>query len=148
VLAGAATYLGLREMRLREQFHAIPSALASDPPALHARLAALEGMIADHVLWVGRLEVDRECKSVQAALDRLVANEIAAAREQELQVARNLELAEGARLRGLMHVELGDYPTALEDFRESLRLAGAGWEHRERVEKDVLALEAWGKDQK
>ncbi len=148
VLAGGVTYFGLRELRLREQFHAIPAALASEPPALQARLAALEGMITDHRLWAGRLEVERECKSVQLALDRLAAAEIAAARERELQLIRNLELAEGARLRGLMHVELSDYPTALEDFRESLLLAGADWEHRERVERDVLALEAWQKGQK
>jgi tetratricopeptide (TPR) repeat protein len=143
LLGAGVTYLARRELQLREQFQTLAPARDDQPPALEARLAALDEMISEHGYWLGRLEVENERARVRGSLDRIRVDGLAAAREKELEVTRNQELAEAARLRGLMHVELGEYPVAIDEFRESLRLASSDWEHRQRIEADIAALEAW-----
>ena len=56
---------------------------------------------------------------------------------------RRTEMAEAARMRGLMFSERGDFGQALTDFEKALRLASDDWEHRPQVEADVAALRTW-----
>jgi tetratricopeptide (TPR) repeat protein len=139
VLAG----IGWREARVRELYLALPPAPGQSDADLRARLATIEGFVATHRVWHGLLDARGEMHEIQAELEARRAEAAEAERQRQLAITRRLQLAEAARLRGLMRVERGEFEIALEDFRESLELADEDWEHRERVVADVAALEAW-----
>jgi serine/threonine protein kinase len=79
-------------------------------------------------------ELRGRIEGVEASLERSL-------HEAELEKEHAARMAEAARLRGLMNVELGRMEEAVEDFRRCLSLAEADWSHRPRVEADLKAIE-------
>ena len=140
---GAIAGLVYREKYVRDVVRALPPAGGIEDHEIEARLAGLEGVIAQHYVWVGLLDAQHEVQTLRAELERRREKVAEAERQRKLAETRKLELAEAARLRGLMRVELGEFDAALVDFAECLELTGAEWEHRARVQADVAALEAW-----
>ncbi len=145
MLAGCVAWVVHRERGIRDIVRALPpgGGIEASDAQLESRLAGLEGVIDQYHVWVGLLDAKHEVKSRHAEIERRREKVAEAERLREAAEARKLDLAEAARLRGLMRVELGEFDLALADFAESLSLAGEGWEHRTRVQADVAALEAW-----
>jgi hypothetical protein len=145
MFAGCVAWVVHRELGIRDIVRALPpgGGIEASDEQLDSRLAGFEGVIDRYHVWVGLLDAKHEVQSLRAEIERRREKEAEAERLRENAEARKLDLAEAARLRGLMRVELGEFDAALADFAESLSLAGEGWEHRTRVEADVAALEAW-----
>lgn len=142
VSAVVTAFVG-REVRVHRAQGDLPAVVAGDPDSLYRRKAALEDLIAEHRFWSGLVSATSERDELT---QRIAEYEREAARRQravEAEVRRRTEMAEAARMRGLLFAERGQMVQALGDFEEALRLADEDWQHREQVAADVAALRTW-----
>jgi hypothetical protein len=117
---------------------------------MRARLAGINELLGSELAWLSM---------GPALLDRdLLKHDIELAERPVLPVltdrvtpgtdptpgSKNDE-AEEARTRGLQNAEEGHIADAIKDLKHALEAATADWPHRQRVEADVVALEAWQK---
>ena len=141
LLVGGVGSVALRELSLHKKWNELPNAGPVQLPEVRARLAAVEGMIQDHRLWIGLPEALGERDELRGRLEEARLEDERQERQLELEHENSVRMADAARLRGLMNVELGNFEEAVEDFRRGLSLVGEDWEHRERVETDLQAIE-------
>ncbi len=130
----------MREQRLVHEFDALPHATTGDLPSMRSRLDALELFVADTPVWHGAFQALSERTKLRVDVNEL---ETAAQLERERQEAAQREVYERAdvlRRRARMNAEVGDFASALSDYRASLQDAPPEWEHRERVERDIEAI--------
>jgi tetratricopeptide (TPR) repeat protein len=139
-LGGA--YAVLRELRLRAEFQALPSAASGNLPALKRRLADLEEFISRHPLWHGGLQVLAERSELRVQLAILEERERAEREAVESAERERLEAADLCRERGLMRAQAGDARGALEALREAVRYGGPEWPHFQKVSQDISDLES------
>ena len=140
----------LREVRIWSRWKSLPEASRDDLPAMRARLAGINELLGSELAWLSM---------GPALLDRdLLKHDIELAERPVLPVltdrvtpgtdptpgSKNDE-AEEARTRGLQNAEKGHIADAIKDLKHALEAATADWPHRQRVEADVVALEAWQK---
>ena len=140
LLSMAITALVGREYKIREEFDSILVATEASPQTLYQRKEAIEGMIEKHRFWLGLFTATGERDQLR---QRIAEHEREAARRSkasEAERVRRQELADAARMRGLMNSERGNYARALADFEKALYLTDETWEHRAQVEWDAQAL--------
>jgi len=128
-----------RERNLSDVYQQLPVA-GSDLDSVQRRLSAVELFLERHPVWHGSIALlsERSDLRIQAAK---LEDELESERETELfEFADRLEQAELIRQRARMHAQMEDLPAALADFEEALEIAPADWEHRDRVERDVVAI--------
>jgi tetratricopeptide (TPR) repeat protein len=140
VLGGA--WVVLRELRLRAEFAALPTAAPGNEAALERRLADLERFMTAHPIWHGGLSVLNERATLRLELAQIAEAEQERRSAEERAAAERLESADLCRTRGLGLAQSGDLRGALQALREALIYGGADWPPRERVERDVADLEA------
>lgn len=142
LLAGGTGVLVLRELRLAEEFRALPAANEGSTPSLQRRLAELEAFVERNPVWHGALRVLSERSELRVRL-AVLADQVRA-EEQRLEDERKerLATAELCRSRGLQLAQAGDLAGALRAFEEALGHGGDDWEPRERVARDLEDLRA------
>jgi tetratricopeptide (TPR) repeat protein len=138
-LGGSA--VGLRELRLRGEYLALPTSAEGNLESQELRLAAIERFIESHPFWHGSLRVLTERTDLRLKLALAEERERIERHEREQRERERLEAADLCRARGLMHAQSGDLARALESFREALSYGGAEWAAFEQVSRDVSALE-------
>jgi len=141
VLGLGASYLALRELRLRGEYLALPQAAEGSTDALRRRARGLERFVESHPLWHGTLRALGERTDLRLKLALIEERERLAREAKEHSERERLESAELCRARGLMHVQSGDLPRALEAFRQALAYGGPEWSAFEQVSRDARALE-------
>lgn len=136
-----------REVSIQRTYDALPLADEAVAGSMQERRAGLQAMLDDHRVWTGMVSVTQE----RDQLDTRIADherELAAEMRRAAKVAlQRQEMAEAARMRGLMFSERGDFDQALKNFREALERSKPDWEHRAQLEIDIAALEAWKQEQ-
>ncbi len=136
-----------REVSIRRTYDGLPEASLETPSTLHERRAGLQAMLDDYRVWSGMVGVTQE----RDTLDTRIADherEMAAEGRRNARVAvQRQEMAEAARMRGLMHSERGEFDEALVSFQEALERSQPDWEHRAQLQVDIDALEKWQADQ-
>lgn len=133
---------GWREYSLRSEFQALLAGGPLDRAGLVQRLDDLQSFDRRHAVWHGSIAVGQEVGRVYAAIesiDRKTTAELAAA---EAARALRLERAEEARLEGRRLVERGRLHEAVATFERALSLGGAEWDHAERIQRDLDAVQA------
>lgn len=138
--------LAWREWSLSQGFEGIPSAEARDLDSLQRRLAEVDGMIDQNPLWMGAFQAVRERGRLRSRIQRIEFEQREAELAAERAAAERLDRAEEARLLGRRAAARQDYDEALQQFLHALELGGTEWEHREQVQKDVVALQNWKRD--
>ena len=150
IVSTVGTFLVSRELKIRDEFKALPTAQMGDLTSLKTRHDAIAAMLDDYHMWSGawsaRAEMDDLVRSI-ADEERSVAMLQAKQLETETRIK---EEAEAARSRAIVFAERKQYDHALEQFRKSLELCdslpadawdGKPWEQREQVVIDIQALE-------
>lgn len=143
LISALATAGVVREARIRDEMATLPVVCADDPASIAARLAALDELVAEHRLWLGRPAVSSERAQLRIQLDRLEAKAAEQRRAAAEAARERAERAEAARLEGRIACERGEFREALALFRRALALGDPDWSRRPRIEADVRAIEAW-----
>jgi tetratricopeptide (TPR) repeat protein len=143
VLTALLGLLGVREFVIHRAWAKIPDAPYEDPGALRARMASIDALVDQHVFWLGFFAASDERRQLQKQLDGLQERAAERKREATRQLEQRVQLAETARTKGRLATERGDMREALQHFRTALELCTDDWEHRERVQADVEAIESW-----
>lgn len=141
VLGLGASYLALRELRLRGEFVALPQAAGENPEVLRRRLGELERFVESHPLWHGALRALTERTDLRLRIALLEERERTQREAAQRTERERLDAAELCRARGLMHVQSGDAKRGLEALREALAYGGPEWPAFEQVSRDVSVLE-------
>ena len=133
--------MGFREWKIHQQSEALPPADRTDLGSMAQRIQALEGLVEDHTLWLGRSRVDRELAELRDIGDaiREEAAEALVAERQAFEA--RLQRANELRLEGLQAADLGRWAEAQTRFQEALETAPAGWEHGAALRKDIQAIQ-------
>lgn len=149
-VSGAATAILLREVRIWSEWKTLPEASREDLPSMRARLAGLDGLIEKERVWMllPKALIDRDVLRHDIELrERPVLPVLTdvPGKHEETQSGNSYAEAEEARTRGLQNAEKGHVSEALADLRRSLEIAPPDWLHRQRVQADIAALDAWQK---
>ncbi|HED65434.1 MAG TPA: hypothetical protein ENJ09_07750 [Planctomycetes bacterium] len=137
----AALVLGDR--RVRSAHDALPPRREGDLAAMEARLGALDAFIRAHPVWSGALAATKERAALRIAVTELREQE-QERREREARARQeSLEKAESLRFRGRSRADEGKLAEAADFFREALLIAPHDWEARERLERDIRAIEEY-----
>lgn len=142
LLSAAGSGIYAREYKIHEEYKRLTPFDPSSPQSMYQRLGELEDLIDDKRVWAGMMNAVRERDTLQSKVADHERREARRAHEEALEAQAVLERAEASRQRGIMHAEQGEHERALGDFERALKLAPPDWEHRERVEADVRALQA------
>jgi tetratricopeptide (TPR) repeat protein len=135
--------LVMREQRVRERWDALPQAVGGDSVSLAARLDAIEGLLAQEHYWGGVFQAWSERDQLRVQIQHVQDEAARSARSAALQRLERIQEAEDVRLRGMLSVKSGKFEEALVDLRQALELGGDQWEQRQRVLRDISAIEAW-----
>jgi len=143
ILSSVITVGVVREKSLYDDFASLPPAQRGDLPSTAERLSRVDGMLAAHRPWLGMFQVTNERNDLRSEVIRL---ESMAAKRRQKELEReqqDLLVLEAAREDGLKHARRNEFAAAQADFQRALELAPPDWEHREKVLRDLAALEAW-----
>jgi hypothetical protein len=146
LVSTAVTFVISRERAIHSEWAGLPIARPNDIDSLRARRDAIERMLEQRSFWSGVFKASDELDALVVAIhheERLVTR---AEDQLEVQRRRQLEEAEASRVRGLQHVERGDYEGAIEQFERALAVAEPSWEHVAEVRVDLAALHKWKAD--
>jgi len=132
----------LYDRRVREEWSALPASDGRTVDAVHARLSALEGFLDRNPMWLGTHDALKERTELRTRLEILRTEQVLAETERLQAEELGADAAESARLRGGELAVAGDLEAALDELEAALELAPEDWESRERVIRDVEAIEA------
>jgi len=146
LVSTVATFVVSRERAIHSEWAGLPAARSGDLDSLRHRRDSIEQMLEQRSFWSGVFKATNERDALVVAIhneERLVTHaEEQADRQRRLQ----LEVAENLRMRGLQHVERGDYDGAIEQFERALEIAEPSWEHLAQIRVDLAALQKWKVD--
>lgn len=142
ISAALTTIIG-REVRVHSAYGELPNVVDADPDSLYQRRRGLESLITEHRFWAGLMSATSERDDLTQRIAEYERESARRERARDAEARRRTEMAEAARMRGLMYSERGDLGQALTDFEKALRLTADDWQHREQVEADVAALRTW-----
>ncbi len=143
LISAGLTLLVGREVKVHRAYAELVDASLTDPDTLYQRKAGIEGLIAEHRFWLGVFSATAERDRLREQIAEYERESARSARAKESERRRLLELADAARMRGIMYTERGDYRRALVDLEKAQRLSDDEWEHRAQVDADVEALRKW-----
>jgi tetratricopeptide (TPR) repeat protein len=132
----------LREVRLRQEFDALPQSVPGNTATLRRRLNELQEFADRNPVWHGAFQILTERSTLRVQLEVLEEQERQVRAAAELVTRERLEAAELCRKRGLSQIQSSDLQRALDSFREALEHGGADWSQRASVLQDVAELEA------
>jgi tetratricopeptide (TPR) repeat protein len=132
-----------RESWMQQQYASIPAPVEDDLPGMQARLAAVDELIASSPLWLGAFQASRDRADLRVQIAKLESRQLQAEMAAEAELRRRLDEAESNHVRGRMAIEQGDFRAGIGFYRSALSVAPADWEHRSRLEADVVAVESW-----
>jgi hypothetical protein len=135
------TALFLRETKIREGYAALPPVEINDEAALGSRISGIDSLIASNRFWFGMFSVVDERSYLNKRKENLESKLVAAAREKTGLEAQRQEKAESLRLKAISSVAAGQLDFAKVQFREALDCSNAGWDHRERIEANIAAID-------
>lgn len=146
-----------RELKIKEDFGAIPEARVGDLSSLRARQDGISGLLSEHHVWTGAFSARRELDDLMLSIhdEEKVMADVESKRKAE--ETRIREEAEAARVRGFVLLEGNQFDRALGQFQKALDLCdslgekawdGAPWKHRESVMVDIDALTSRGTESK
>jgi len=150
LVSGVATTVLLREVRIWSRWKTVPEASREDIPAMRARLAGIDALIHSERAWLmmpkALLERDVLRHDIELRERTILPVETdTAVSVEETQKGKSYAEAESARTSGLRNAEKGHVTEALVDLRHALEIAPPDWLHRQRVQADIAALDAWQK---
>lgn len=143
VVGGALAFAYLREMDVREQYGQLDRARTGEERLVQARLDAIDEFIATHHFWLGMTDALTDKARLEEQLRSLAQKQQKVKFEKQVATEELALSADSARTRALMYAQKGQFELALVDFREALKAAPANWEHRQRVQADLAAVEAF-----
>ncbi len=130
------------------EWEALPAARTDDVDSVAARLSEIESFNQRYPVWLGLRKAQTEHSFLRTRLEVLKTEAVlAAAQSQEQSDSRQHE-AELARQRGLQFAQSGDFRGALDEFRIALYSSESDWEERDRITRDVNAIETWLEEEK
>ncbi len=140
-----------RELKIKDEFQAIPEARVGDLQSLRTRKQGISGLLSEHHVWAGAFAARRELDD----LVRSIHDEEKVLRGLEEKMkseeTRIREEAEAARVRGFVLLEHNKFDLALAQFQKALDLCdslgekawdGGPWKHRDAVVVDIHALKS------
>lgn len=149
-LAGVTLVLGAlvagvvwRENDVRHRYASIPTSIDGDLKSMRARLAAIDGFIADQRAWFGMGSALNERTVLQREVSDVEMREAAKQSEAIVEKTLSNDAADASRSRGMLLAQQGKFDEALLDLRRALALAGADWTHRRDVQANVTAIAEW-----
>ena len=153
LLAVAAGLAAVRHDRVSRDRHAAlaeaapvpePASDGSDLAALERRVAELDTLIGERLLWTGLFAARRERAELETRLEAARRHLEAVPEEfvDDGSAQRQLDLlrADTAHVRARRFVEGGDLRAAAAAYAEALAQAPEGWTPRERVVRDLAAV--------
>lgn len=143
IVGGTLAFAYTREMDVREQYGQLDRTRMGDERIVQARLDAIDDFIATHHFWLGMTDALTDKARLEEQLRSLAQKQQQVKFEQRVATEELALNADAARTRGLMYAQKGQFELALVDFREALKSAPANWEHRQRVQADLAAVEAF-----
>jgi tetratricopeptide (TPR) repeat protein len=144
-LAGAVAFVVWREMRIEDEYHALPGARAGDVRAMRERLAQLDSWMDDNPIWLGMLDAVRERSRLRTEIEKIEAAAHEQERQQAAARARAETSAEAERVLGRRAAERSEFAEARKHFEQALKVAPPNWAPRAQVETDIAAIDAWAK---
>jgi tetratricopeptide (TPR) repeat protein len=148
VIAGLVGVVVMRESGIHADYAGLPTGVAGDLNSMRQRLDGLEELLDKNVVWAGMSSALIERGHLRTDVEKLENEFAQKQRVLDQERKQQLEVAESMRMRGVQHAQQGKFDLALSDFRSALEFAAPNWEHRQRVEADVTAIEAWQKGSK
>jgi hypothetical protein len=143
LVSTTVTFVMSRERAIRSEWASLPTAKSGDVDSLRTRRDSIERLLEKRSFWAGVFKATEERDSLVVAIhheERLLARAEGLADQER---RRQLEEAEASRIRGLQHVERGDYDRAIEQFERALSVAEPSWEHVAQIRVDLAALQKW-----
>lgn len=146
-----------RELKIKEEFGAIPEARVGDLDSLRARQAGISNLLSEHHVWTGAFSARQEMDDLVRSIHDEEIVLAAAESKRKIEETRIREEAEAARVRGFVLLERKEFDMALAQFQKALDLCdslgekawnGGPWEHRESVVVDIHALANRGTETK
>ncbi len=141
VISTTLSALFVREHKIGEEYAALPPAAIEDVSALNARIDGIDGLIAGNRFWFGMFGVVGERSELRKQKDRLESMLAEAERRRIAKEGDRAANAESLRLRAIDAVAGAKYEVALGLFKESLAQGAPDWERRERVQRNIEAIE-------
>jgi Flp pilus assembly protein TadD len=146
LVSTVVTFVVSRERAIHSEWTGLPVAKSGDLDSLRLRRDSIEQMLEQRSFWTGVFQATEERDELVVTIhneERLIAR----AEEQADQLRqRQMEEAEASRMRGLQHIERGDYDRAIEQFERALEVAEPSWEHIAQIRVDLAALHKWKVD--
>lgn len=146
LVSTVATFVVSRERAIHSEWAGLPVAKSGDLDSLRDRRDSIEELLEQRTFWTGVFKATEERDALVVAIhneERLVTR---AEEQAEQQRRLQFEEAEASRMRGLQHVERGDYDQAIEQFERALEIAEPSWEHLAQIRVDLAALQKWKLD--
>ena len=133
--------LVLYQMKVSEEWEALPEALPDSITATEARLVAIEDLMERHPVWIGSLEGQKEQSRLDAKLTQLKTNQVI----EQTQAKGEQELAllgvEGARQKALTLLKENRFQEARDVLQAALASAPASWNQADQVRLDIASIE-------
>lgn len=147
LVSSGVSALIAREVSIRRAYDSLPDASLTTPGSLQERRAGLQAMLDDYRVWSGMVGVTQERDTLDTRIADRERENAAEARRANKVAEQRQEMAEAARMRGLMHSERGEFDSALLSFREAMERSRPDWEHRAQLQVDIDAIEKWQAEQ-
>jgi len=136
----SATFLVLREKRLREDFHSMAPVVSGNLQSMRKRLATIEAFLDANPIWHGSLFVISERSALRIDIDRLEREETLMVEAAEFQIIDQIESANLLHARARSKVEIGEFKAALEALESAREIAPEDWEGLAKIETDIQAI--------
>jgi len=133
----------LREYVIRGRFEEITPFASGDLGSMRKRLVALEQFMQENPIWHGSLKVLGERAHLRVEIDRIQQQQMLEEDARHAELVKRRDESNVARERGLSAFDSGDYQAALAEFQRALELAPPDWPVRDRVVRDIEAIETF-----
>ena len=141
VISTSMSVLFLRENRIRQDYASLPPLASQDQQAIDARIAGIDGLLADNRFWFGMFGVVGERSKLQEQQDKLGAKRAEQARKLRAATEERAGRAEALRLEAIEKVMAAEHQNAKELFQAALKLGAPDWQRRERIEANIIAID-------
>ena len=131
VVSSAVTFGVARELKIKKDLQALPTATLGDLDSLRARHDGISSMLDQHHFWTGAFQARTELDDLVESIAKEERTLAQLEDQRTAEVARIREEAEVARPRGLVLAERKEYGAALQQLRRARELG------------DSISDEAW-----
>lgn len=141
------SFVLFREVKLLDEYRAMPQVAEGNLGAMHRRLASLESFMDRHPAWHRTFHLLKERSALRIEVERLQeARRVESEREDERRREAMLT-AEAARHRAMEKIAIGDLRGALAEFQQALQAGGPDWSDYEQVQRDAASVREFMRDE-